>query len=155
MPQLLLLILVVLSIAVIIKFHRHSPPNYITLLLFSVVISYVFSRSIQADGMLSLFFPPYGLAVVLGWNHAKYILNPFLAAAFTFISEVITDITWAAQFGASHNNNIFEKISGVGGAGWGDGIVIFPLTAFFIQLYCLKRNKLKASIFSPGVNPPY
>lgn len=146
MPQGLLFILILLSFFVLIKYHKYTPSNFYTLLLFSAVIGYTFS-TVSHDNGLSLFFPPYGFAVVAGWNYAKYYLRPIHAAAFIFISEIITDITWAAQFGNPQDGTFLEKIRGVGGAGFHDGIVLIPLAGFLLQIYCKFRSKDKLKAY--------
>lgn len=152
MPQPLLFMLVALAIAVIARNRLRLPPNFITLLLFSAVVSYSFSKVKITPDSVELFFPPYGFAVLAGWNYSRFMLSTPLALSFVFLSEVIADVTWASQFGGTPSDGILTKIEGVGGAGWYDGIVVIPLAAATLQYYIAYR-RTGSLTFNPYQKP--
>lgn len=147
MPLYVLILMILSSIVIIFLHRKNLPPNFYTLMIFSSIVAYLFSKSHHTAILLSLFIPPYSFAVIGGWNYAKIILNPFLAAAFTFLSLAAADIVWASQYGLSEQGLFLEKIAGVGGAGWVDGLVLIPVTAFLLQIYCRVRLKQPIQLF--------
>jgi len=98
------------------------------LCVFSLTISAVLARVDVTPDAISLYFPPGATMVLcyLVWR-GNYI-SPCLAFASTYASMLPVDVCVAKLATGPHFNP-----EGIGGAGWLDGLLIFPsLTALAI-----------------------
>ena len=98
------------------------------LCVFSVALSAVLARVDVTPDAISLHFPP-GAAVVLCYLVWRgHYVPPCLAFALTYASMLPVDV-WLAKLATGPHFNP----EGIGGAGWLDGLLIFPaLTALAI-----------------------
>jgi len=107
---------------------RLSKGDQIWLCVFSLAISAVLARVDVTPDAISLHFPPGATAVLCYLVWRGHYIPPCMAFAFTYASMLLVDVWLAKQAAGLHFNP-----EGIGGAGWLDGLLIFPtLTALAI-----------------------
>ena len=107
---------------------RLSKGTQVLSCVLALAISVMFARADVTSDAVSLYFPP-GAAVVLCYLvwRGNYI-PPCMAFAFTYASMLPVDVGLAQLATGPH-----FKPEGIGGAGWFDGLLVFPtLTALAI-----------------------
>lgn len=98
------------------------------LCVFALAISVVFARVDVTPDAISLHFPPGATVVLCYLVWRGYYIPPCMAFAFTYASMLPVDVALAKLATGPHFNP-----EGIGGAGWLDGLLIFPsLTALAI-----------------------
>jgi hypothetical protein len=99
------------------------------LVVFSLALSALFTRVVITPDEQSLYIVPGATLVVCYLSWRGYVLSPGLAFALTYASLLPVDFLLAQQaFGASFNPEY------IGGAGWRDGLLVFPtLTALAVM----------------------
>lgn len=101
--------------------------------LLSLPVMYLASFWREADGILMLqILPVFSIAaMVMVWR--KVDVPVALAYALSFFSLFAIDLLRAVEFAHDHHIPLNGFIQGVGGAGIGDGLFVFPaLTAAFV-----------------------
>jgi hypothetical protein len=98
------------------------------LCVFAIALSVVFARVDVTADAISLHFPPGAAAVLCYLVWRGHYIPPCLAFALTYASMLSVDVGLARLATGPHFNP-----EGIGGAGWRDGLLIFPaLTALAI-----------------------
>jgi len=123
---------------------RLSKGDQLWLCVFSLAISAVLARVDVTPDAISLHFPP-GAAVVLCYLVWRgHYVSPCLAFALTYASMLPVDV-WLAKMATGPHFNP----EGIGGAGWLDGLLIFPsLTALAIVYANWRMTKVgRAGLF--------
>jgi len=107
---------------------RLSKGDQLWLCVFSLAISAVLARVDVTPDAISLHFPPGAAAVLCYLVWRGHYIPPCMAFAFTYASMLPVDVALAKLATGPHFNP-----EGIGGAGWLDGLLIFPaLTALAI-----------------------
>jgi hypothetical protein len=107
---------------------RLSKGGQLWLCAFSVAISALLARIDVTPDAISLHFPPGATVVLCYLVWRGHYVSPCLAFALTYASMLPVDF-WLAKMATGPHFNP----EGIGGAGWIDGLLIFPsLTALTI-----------------------
>lgn len=98
------------------------------LCVFALALSVAFARVGVTPDAISLYFPPGATVVLCYLVWRGHYIPPCMAFAFTYASMLPVDVALAKLATGPHFNP-----EGIGGAGWRDGLLIFPsLTALVI-----------------------
>lgn len=107
---------------------RLGKGDQLWLCVFALALSVVFARVDVTADAISLHFPPGAAAVLCYLVWRGHYISPCMAFAFTYASMLPVDVALAKLATGAHFNP-----EGIGGAGWLDGLLIFPaLTALAI-----------------------
>ena len=107
---------------------RLGKGDQLWLCVFSLAISAAFARVDVTPDAISLHFPPGATVALCYLVWRGYYIPPCLAFALTYASMLPVDF-WLARRAIGPD---FDP-GGIGGAGWFDGLLVFPaLTAFAI-----------------------
>jgi uncharacterized membrane protein len=107
---------------------RLGSGDQLWLVVFSLALSAVLARVSVTLDAISLHLPPGATAVLCYLVWRGYYISPGLAFALTYASMLLVDVCLAKLA----TGPAFDP-GGIGGAGWLDGLLIFPaLTALAI-----------------------
>ncbi|WP_163936209.1 hypothetical protein [Paraferrimonas sp. SM1919] len=124
------------------KIHNHL--NIIILFVVTVLINSLTVHLENDSGLVSLSFTSFAIFTLAAyaWYNAT-ALSVYKVFYFTFFSSLLTDILAAP-------NNYHRFLDGIGGAGWGDGLLLIPLiyTLTFILLDMLRRLQMKPALLT-------
>lgn len=119
---------------------RLRPGSQLWSCVFALAISVAFARVEVTPDAISLYFPPGATVVLCYLVWCGYYIPPCMAFAFTYASMLPVDVVLAKLASGPHFNP-----EGIGGAGWLDGLLIFPSLTFLGDRVCqLAHGKSRA-----------
>lgn len=111
-------------------------------LTLSIPLSYMFSY--WKDDNSALIISPVCMVIVVVSAYFKKSWTLTQAFTLSYTTLLTVDLTMAYKMHYPEDGWAF--LTGIGGAGWQDGLVIFPLVTLFFVVYINSRRKGKLDL---------
>lgn len=126
--------------------YRHEWSPSLGLLMVVTAFASILSGEWRQDAeSTSLHLLPVFFIALAFMGYWKTRMSPCVAYAACFLSLVSADVV-SAVLAFGHGSTSLDYLAGVGGAGLKDGLFVFPMTSFLLELYVgwrLKPRKMK------------